>query len=74
MRTVELMPFAKAVSAKLNIFDENGNCIEIDYYKIMKIVKDSGFNGYIGIEYEGDKLSKEEGIRKTKSLLERFKG
>ena len=43
------------------------------YYKIMKIVKDSGFNGYIGIEYEGDKLSEEEGIRKTKALLEKVR-
>lgn len=71
--TKELMPFAKGVSAKTYDFDEQGNCIETDYYKIMKIVKDSGFKGYIGIEYEGDKLSEEEGIRKTKALLEKFK-
>lgn len=71
--TKELMPFAKGVSAKTYDFDEQGNCIETDYNKIMKIVKDSGFKGYIGIEYEGDKLSEEEGIRKTKALLGRFK-
>ncbi len=71
--TKELMPFAKGVSAKTYDFDEQGNCIETDYYKIMKIVKDSGFNGYIGIEFEGDNISEEEGIRKTKALLERFK-
>ncbi|MBA2499569.1 MAG: TIM barrel protein [Chitinophagaceae bacterium] len=71
--TKELMPFAKGVSAKTYDFDEQGNCIETDYNKIMKIVKDSGFKGYIGIEYEGDKLSEEEGIRKTKALLEKFK-
>ena len=69
--TQELMPFAKGVSAKSYDFDANGNCIETDYPRIMKIVKDSGFKGYIGIEYEGDKLSEEEGIRKTKALLER---
>ena len=71
--TKELMPFAKAVSAKTYDFDENGNCVETDYYKIMKIVKDSGFNGYIGIEYEGEKISEEEGIRKTKALLEKVR-
>src|SRR5690606_19346997 len=70
--TKELMPFAKGVSAKTYDFDEQGNCIETDYHKIMPIVKDSGFNGYIGIEYEGDNISEEEGIRKTKALLEKF--
>lgn len=72
--TKELMPFAKGVSAKSYDFDEQGNCIETDYYKIMKIVKDSGFKGYIGIEYEGDKISEEEGVRKTKALLEKVQG
>jgi sugar phosphate isomerase/epimerase len=67
----EMLPFAKGVSAKAHDFDSNGNCIETDYTKMMKIIKNSGFNGYIGIEYEGDKLSEEEGIRKTKALLEK---
>ncbi len=72
--TKELMPFAKGVSAKTNHFDEQGNCVETDYNKIMRIVKDSGFKGYIGIEYEGPTLSEDEGIRKTKALLERVAG
>ncbi|MCH5599340.1 hypothetical protein [Niabella ginsengisoli] len=70
--TGELMPFAKGVSAKSLEFDEKGNCVETDYSRIMKIVKDSGFKGYVGIEYEGDKLSEKEGILKTKALLERM--
>jgi len=69
--TQELMPFAKGVSAKTHDFDEAGNCIETDYTKMFKIIKDSGFKGYMGIEYEGSKLSEEEGIRKTKALLEK---
>ncbi|GAB3016891.1 sugar phosphate isomerase/epimerase [Niabella terrae] len=69
--TAELMPYAKGVSAKTNDFDEKGDCVETDYMKIMKIVKESGFKGYVGIEYEGDKLSEDEGIRKTKQLLQR---
>jgi sugar phosphate isomerase/epimerase len=72
--TKELMPYAKGVSAKSYDFDEQGNCIETDYYKILKIVKDAGFKGYVGIEYEGSKLSEEEGIRKTKALLEKVGG
>lgn len=67
--TQEMMPFAKGVSAKTIDFDENGNCIETDYHKILKIVKDAGFKGYIGIEYEGEKLSEAAGIIKTKELL-----
>lgn len=69
--TKELMPFAKGVSAKSYDFDEKGNCIETDYHRMLKIVKDAGFKGYIGIEYEGDKVSEEDGIKKTKMLLEK---
>lgn len=69
--TQELMPFAKGVSAKAHDFDAQGNCVETDYNRMLKIVKDAGFTGYIGIEYEGDKIGPEEGIRKTKALLER---
>ena len=67
----EMMPFAKGVSAKTNDFDEKGNEAKMDYTRLLKIVKDAGFKGYIGIEYEGEKLSEEEGIRKTKALLEK---
>lgn len=67
----EMMPFAKGVSAKSHEFDEQGNCLDTDYTRMLKIVKDAGFHGYIGIEYEGEKLSEPEGIKKTKALLER---
>ncbi|MBC8154406.1 MAG: TIM barrel protein [Bacteroidetes bacterium] len=69
--TQEMMPFAKGVSAKAYDFDAQNNCVETDYTRMMKIVKDSGFRGLIGIEYEGDKLDEYTGIRKTKELLER---
>ncbi len=67
----ELMPFAKGVSAKSHEFDENGNETRSDYFRIMKIVKDAGYKGWVGIEYEGSKLSEPEGIMATKKLLER---
>jgi len=67
----ELMPYAKGVSAKSYDFDENGNCIETDYEKMLAIVKASGYIGYIGIEYEGSTLSEVDGIKATKALLER---
>ena len=69
--TQELMPYAKGVSAKSYDFDEKGDVIETDYTKILKIVKESGFKGIIGIEYEGDRLSEVEGIKATKKILER---
>ena len=67
----ELMPFAKGVSAKTHNFDAEGNETESDYFKIFKIIKDSGFKGYVGIEYEGNELSEDEGIKATKALLDR---
>ena len=68
----ELMPFAKGVSAKTHVFDEKGNEAEIDYTRIVKIVKDAGFKGNIGIEFEGEKISEDEGIKATKALLEKL--
>ena len=65
----ELMPFAKGVSAKTHDFDENGNETQIDYVKMMKIIYDSGFRGYIDVEYEGTRLSEDEGIKATIALL-----
>ncbi|MBL7828769.1 MAG: sugar phosphate isomerase/epimerase, partial [Saprospiraceae bacterium] len=70
--TSQFMPYALGVSAKSYDFDPEGNCIETDYRKMLKIVRDGGYRGYIGIEYEGDKLSEAEGIKATKKLLERL--
>ncbi len=66
----ELMPFAHAVSAKSHDFDEMGNEIHTDYRKMMKIVLDAGYRGYVGVEYEGGKIDEYAGIRATKKLLE----
>jgi sugar phosphate isomerase/epimerase len=68
----ELMPFAKGVSAKTYDFDINGEQPKMDYKRLLGIVKDFGFKGYIGIEYEGNTQPEDEGIRKTKLLLEKY--
>ena len=68
----EMMPFAKGVSAKSYDFDADGNCIETDFGRMLQIVKDAGYTGYIGIEYEGSKLPEIEGVKATKVLLERL--
>lgn len=65
----ELMPYAKAVSAKSFDFDEAGNEIFIDYKKMMAIVKKAGYTGFVGVEYEGDRLDEIAGINATKALL-----
>jgi sugar phosphate isomerase/epimerase len=69
----ELMPFAKAVSAKSHEFDEQGNEAKKDYHRFMKIVLDAGYKSWVGIEYEGKGLPELEGIAATKRLLERVR-
>ena len=69
----ELMPYAKAVSAKSHDFDSHGNEINTDYYKMMDIVLNAGYSGYVGIEYDGSRLDEIAGIQATKDLLEKVR-
>ena len=69
----ELMPYAKGVSAKSHEFDSQGNEVRTDYMKMIKIVLDAGYHGYIGIEWEGGQPDEVEGIRLTQRLLERVR-
>lgn len=69
----ELMPYAKAVSAKSQDFDAKGNETRTDYFRMMKIVLDAGYHGYVGIEYEGRRLSEIDGIKATRDLLIRVR-
>ena len=69
----ELMPYAKAVSAKSHEFDASGNETGSDFYRMMEIVLDAGYDGYVGIEYEGSIHSEMEGIRLTNELLKKIR-
>jgi L-ribulose-5-phosphate 3-epimerase len=69
----EMMPFAKAVSAKSHAFDAEGNERQTDFRRMVRIVLEAGYHGHLGIEYEGDELSEPDGIRATKALLERVR-
>ena len=69
-----MMPFAKGVSAKSYDFTPDGKEAALDFARILKIVTDAGYNGYVGIEYEGSRLSEPEGIMATKKLLDSLKG
>lgn len=66
----ELMPYAKALSAKSKRFNREGDEIDIDFRSMLMIAKSSGYSGYISVEYEGDGLTEEAGILATKKLLE----
>lgn len=68
----EFLPYAKGVSAKSYDFGASGNETTLPYTDLLKLVRDSGFEGYIGIEYEGDRLSEAEGVRATKALIEKI--
>jgi sugar phosphate isomerase/epimerase len=68
----EMLPFAKGVSAKTYDFDSNGEQPKMDYKRLIGLVKASGFKGYIGVEFEGNTQPEEEGIRKTKFLIEKY--
>jgi len=68
-----MMPYAKSVSAKSYDFNENGDETRIDYYRMMKIVLDAGYSGYVNVEYEGSRLNENEGIIATKKLLEKIR-
>jgi sugar phosphate isomerase/epimerase len=70
----EMMPWAKAVSAKSHDFDGEGNETGTDYRRMLRVVLDAGYRGHVGIEYEGERLSEPEGIRATQSLLVRVRG
>lgn len=68
----EMLPFAKGVSAKSYDFDDKGEQPKINYERLIRMVKESGFKGYIGIEFEGNTQDETEGIIKTKALLEKY--
>ncbi len=70
---LELMPFAKAVSAKSHDFNQQGDETHTDYLMMMKIVLAAGYHGYVGVEYEGQSLSEPEGIAATNKLLQRVR-
>ena len=68
----DLMPYAKAVSAKSYDFNEFGEETTIDFKKMMVIIRESKYEGFLGVEYEGKKLAEQKGIELTKKLIEKY--
>ena len=67
----DMMPYAKGVSGKTYDFDADGNETKVDYVKMMKIISDSKYSGYIDVEYEGNRLSEDEGIKASIALVKK---
>jgi len=66
----DMLPWAKAICAKVHVIKEDGEAAHTDFHRMLKIVKDGGFKGYIGIEFEGGKNSV-AGVMGTKKLIEK---
>jgi L-ribulose-5-phosphate 3-epimerase len=69
----EIMPWAKSVSTKAHDFDSEGNETTIDYKRMFQIVLKAGYHGYVSAEYEGNRLSEEEGTRALIKLMEKVR-
>ncbi|USN98424.1 MAG: sugar phosphate isomerase/epimerase [Phycisphaeraceae bacterium] len=69
----EMMPYAKAVSAKSREFNDKGEEVQTDFHKMLRIVTDAGYHAHLGIEWEGDGMSEHDGIVATKKLLEKVR-
>ena len=65
----ELLPHAKALSAKSHEFDDKGNETLSDYGRMFELVRKHGYTGWVGVEYEGPTLSEDDGIKATRDLL-----
>lgn len=79
----KLMPFARGVSLKTHEINKDGHDPKVDFHRMLKIVKDSGFKGTIGVEYEGsflkqvvqmpgEYLPEADGIEVTHNLLKKI--
>jgi sugar phosphate isomerase/epimerase len=64
----KLAPHAFHTHAKSHGFKDDGEEKDIDYARVVKIMKDAGYKGAVSIEWEGgsDPI---EGISKTRDLL-----
>lgn len=67
--TAQAMPYAKGVSAKTFGFDATGEENTMDFRRLLRIVRDAGFHGFIGAEWEGKAIDEPTGIRLTRDLL-----
>ena len=68
----KMMAYAKGVSFKCYDFGADGKETTIDMDRMIKIVIDSGYRGFVGVEYEGNRVSELEGAKRAKAFLDRY--
>lgn len=68
----KILPLAKGISLKSFDFDEDGNETKTDFSRMFKLIKSAGYEGYLGIEYEGEKFTPKQGVLKTRQLAQRY--
>jgi L-ribulose-5-phosphate 3-epimerase len=68
-----LMPKAKGVSLKPVVWDDYGNRHDLDYLRMMKIVLEHGYHGYVGIEH-GERGREWESIAEIRDILTEVRG
>lgn len=65
-----LLAYTKGVSAASQKFDTEGRETDIDFFSVMSAIQNSGYGGYVGIDYRGTEMGEIEGIRATIALLQ----
>jgi sugar phosphate isomerase/epimerase len=71
----DLLPYAHGISAKTNLFDDQGEETQTSFKRMFDLINASGFDGHIGVEYEGPDdsgLTEYQGIQKTIDLIKRY--
>lgn len=72
----EVMPYANHVHAKFWELNRRGEEANVPYEPLLKIIKESGFEGYISSEYEGYVTDKKfngfEATKKHQKMLRKY--
>jgi L-ribulose-5-phosphate 3-epimerase len=66
----EMMPYAKGVSFKCYDFTPELKETTLDMDRLMQIAFDAGCHGWVGIEYEGNRLTEFEGVQAAERYLD----
>jgi sugar phosphate isomerase/epimerase len=67
------MLFAKGVSAQTTEFDIDGQPKGVDFRRLLRIVVDSGYHGYVEVEFSGENIPEPDGIKRSKQFLEKVR-
>lgn len=68
--TEAMMPYTVTISCKMHSFDDNGKQPHFDYNRLLKIIDDGDYRGFLTIEWEGSKLKPIPGVLASKNLIE----